>query len=508
MRTAEKDGYTAVQLGVGKAKVKNVSQGRCAAITPRPRSSRSAKLVEFRVTPDALLEVGAELSAAHFVAGQFVDVTGTTIGKGFAGVMKRWNFGGLRATHGVSVSHRSHGSTGQRQDPGKVFKSKKMAGHFGDERVTTQNLQVVASDAERGLIMVEGAVPGADGGYVLVKDAVKRKPRRRICRSRRRCAAPRRPPPKRGGALTMKLQGHQPRQQGGRRASSSPTTVFGAAGARATSSRAWSTGSSPSAAPARTRPRASARSHGTTKKPWRQKGTGRARQGSLRSPQFRGGARDLRPGRAQPRVRPAEEGAPARRSRPRSRPSRRKASWSCSTRRQLDGRPRPRRSPSSFATLGWDSVLIIDGADARREFRPRRAQHPQRRRAAAAGRQRLRHPAPRHAGPDPGRGAASGGAPEMSRFRFIPRDGAEAVARSRCTTSIRSPVITEKATMVSEHNQVTFRVPLDADKRAVKAAVEGLFKVKVRRSTPSASRARPSASAAGRASAPTTRRRS
>ncbi len=133
-----------------------------------------AKLVEFRVTPDAILEVGAELSAAHFVPGQFVDVTGTTKGRGFSGVMRRWNFGGLRATHGVSVSHRSHGSTGQRQDPGKVFKNKKMAGHYGDERVTTQNLKIISADAERGLLFVAGAVPGFDGGYVLVKDAAKR----------------------------------------------------------------------------------------------------------------------------------------------------------------------------------------------------------------------------------------------------------------------------------------------------------------------------------------------
>jgi large subunit ribosomal protein L3 len=174
VRTEETDGYTAVQLGVGKAKVKNVTQpnrGHYAKAKVEPKR----KLVEFRVPKDALLEVGAEISAAHFVAGQFVDVVGTTKGRGFSGVMRRHNFGGLRATHGVSVSHRSHGSTGQRQDPGKVFKNKKMAGHYGVERVTTQNLRVVAADGERGLIMVEGAVPGADGGYVLVKDAVKRK---------------------------------------------------------------------------------------------------------------------------------------------------------------------------------------------------------------------------------------------------------------------------------------------------------------------------------------------
>jgi large subunit ribosomal protein L3 len=175
VRTQETDGYTAVQLGIGKAKVKNVTQpmrGHFAKAKVEPKK----KLVEFRVTPDALLEVGAQLSAAHFVPGQYVDVTGTSIGRGFSGVMRRHNFHGLRATHGVSVSHRSHGSTGQRQDPGKVFKNKKMAGHYGDARVTTQNLQIVSTDAERGLIYVDGAVPGANGGYVLVKDAAKRKP--------------------------------------------------------------------------------------------------------------------------------------------------------------------------------------------------------------------------------------------------------------------------------------------------------------------------------------------
>src|SRR3984885_11730610 len=174
VRTTDRDGYTAVQLGVGKAKVKNVPKAereRFAKVEIEPKK----KLVEFRVSEDALLDVGAELSTEHFVAGQFVDVTGTTIGKGFAGVMKRHNFGGLRASHGVSVSHRSHGSTGQRQDPGKVFKNKKMAGHMGVVRVTTQNLKVVSTDAERGLILVMGAVPGWEGGYVMIKDAAKRK---------------------------------------------------------------------------------------------------------------------------------------------------------------------------------------------------------------------------------------------------------------------------------------------------------------------------------------------
>jgi len=173
-RSEDKDGYTAVQLGSGHAKVKNVSKaarGHFAKAQVEPPK----KVVEFRVTPDALLEVGVELAADHFIVGQYVDVTGTSIGKGFAGAMKRHNFRGLEASHGVSVSHRSHGSTGQRQDPGKVFKNKKMAGHMGATQVTTQSLTVVSTDADRGLILVKGAVPGAEGGWVLVRDAVKKK---------------------------------------------------------------------------------------------------------------------------------------------------------------------------------------------------------------------------------------------------------------------------------------------------------------------------------------------
>ncbi|MCP8938980.1 50S ribosomal protein L3 [Alsobacter sp. SYSU M60028] len=172
-RTEEKNGYTALQVGVGKAKVKNVSKaerGRFAVANVEPKR----KLAEFRVASEDLIPVGAEITADHFVAGQFVDVTGTTTGKGFAGGMKRWNFGGLRASHGVSVSHRSIGSTGGRQDPGKTFKNKKMPGHLGAERVTTQNLRVVQTDVERGLILVEGAVPGVKGGWIFVRDAVKR----------------------------------------------------------------------------------------------------------------------------------------------------------------------------------------------------------------------------------------------------------------------------------------------------------------------------------------------
>ncbi len=172
-RTTETDGYTAVQLGWGKAKVKNVSKpnrGHFAKHKVEP----PAKLAEFRVAEDAMLPSGAALSAAHFVPGQKVDVAGITKGKGFAGAMKRWNFAGLEASHGVSVSHRSHGSTGNRQDPGKTFKNKKMAGHLGDERVTTLNLEVAAVDAAKGLLMIRGAVPGAKNGFVLVRDAVKR----------------------------------------------------------------------------------------------------------------------------------------------------------------------------------------------------------------------------------------------------------------------------------------------------------------------------------------------
>ena len=173
VRTEERDGYSALQLGFGKAKVKNVTQpnrGHFARVKVEPKK----RLVEFRVSPDAVLETGATLSAAHFVVGQKIDVCGITKGKGFAGGMKRWNFRGLEASHGVSVSHRSLGSTGNRQDPGKTFKNKKMPGHLGVERVTTLNLEVAGIDAVRGLIMVQGAVPGAKGDYVRVRDAIKK----------------------------------------------------------------------------------------------------------------------------------------------------------------------------------------------------------------------------------------------------------------------------------------------------------------------------------------------
>jgi large subunit ribosomal protein L3 len=172
-RTPEKDGYSAVQLGAGTAKAKRTTQamrGHFAVAKVEPKR----KVAEFRVAPENLINVGEEITADHYFEGQFVDVSGTSIGKGFAGAMKRHNFGGLRASHGVSISHRSHGSTGQCQDPGKVFKGKKMAGHMGAAKVTTQNLQVVRTDAERGLIMIKGAVPGSKGGWVTIKDAVKK----------------------------------------------------------------------------------------------------------------------------------------------------------------------------------------------------------------------------------------------------------------------------------------------------------------------------------------------
>jgi len=171
-REMDNDGYTAVQLGAGKAKAKNVAKPQRGAFG-KAEVEPKAKVVEFRVADDALLDVGAHISADHFVPGQFVDVAGVTQGKGFAGAMKRWGFGGLRATHGVSVSHRSHGSTGNRQDPGRVFKNKKMAGHMGARNRTQQNLEIVRTDPIRGLLFIKGSVPGHKGSWLTVSDAVK-----------------------------------------------------------------------------------------------------------------------------------------------------------------------------------------------------------------------------------------------------------------------------------------------------------------------------------------------
>jgi large subunit ribosomal protein L3 len=172
-RTVETDGYAAVQLGIGKAKAKNVTKAQKGHFA-KAKVEPAQKLVEFRVADDAVLEAGAVISASHFAIGQFVDVAGVTKGKGFAGAMKRWNFRGLEASHGVSVSHRSHGSTGNRQDPGRTFKNKKMAGHLGQERVTTLNLTVAGIDEARNLVLVQGAVPGSKGGYVMLRDAIKK----------------------------------------------------------------------------------------------------------------------------------------------------------------------------------------------------------------------------------------------------------------------------------------------------------------------------------------------
>src|SRR6187549_3077228 len=171
-REQDRDGYTAVQLGAGTAKAKNVAKPQRVAFG-KAEVEPKARVVEFRVAEDALLDVGSRISAEHFVAGQLVDIAGVTQGKGFAGAMKRWGFGGLRATHGVSVSHRSHGSTGNRQDPGRVFKNKKMAGHMGARNRTQQNLEVVRTDVTRGLIFVRGSVPGHKGSWLLIKDSVK-----------------------------------------------------------------------------------------------------------------------------------------------------------------------------------------------------------------------------------------------------------------------------------------------------------------------------------------------
>jgi large subunit ribosomal protein L3 len=175
-RTLDKDGYVALQLGAGAKKAKNTSKGLRGHFAKAQVEPKRA-VAEFRVSEDMLIDVGAEITADHFVAGQKIDVTGATVGKGFQGAMKRWNFGGMRATHGVSVSHRAHGSTGQRQDPGKTFAGKKMAGHLGQETVTTLNLTVWKVDVERGLILVRGSVPGSEGSFVKVRDAVKNAPK-------------------------------------------------------------------------------------------------------------------------------------------------------------------------------------------------------------------------------------------------------------------------------------------------------------------------------------------
>ena len=298
-RTTEKNGYVALQLGSGTRKtvyLPKAERGQFAVAKVEPKR----KVTEFRVSEDALIPVGAEIQADHFVVGQFVDVTGTSVGKGFAGGIKRWNFGGLRATHGVSVSHRSIGSTGGRQDPGKTFKNKKMPGHMGVDRITTLNLRVVQTDVARGLILVEGAVPGSKGGWIAVRDAVKKalpkdapKPGkfRLADGGGEQAAAPKRPPSRRACEMELKVTTLEGKAAGSVQLSDA---IFGLeprkdiiqrcvnwqlakrqAGTHKTQGRAdvWRTG----------------------KKMYKQKGTGGARHGSARVPQFRGGGRAFGP---------------------------------------------------------------------------------------------------------------------------------------------------------------------------------------------------------------------
>ena len=302
-RTKEKNGYVALQLGAGTRKVQSTTRadrGHFAVAKVEPKR----KLAEFRVDEDALIPVGAEITADHFVVGQYVDVTGTSTGKGFAGGMKRWNFAGLRASHGVSISHRSIGSTGGRQDPGKTFKNKKMPGHLGVDRVTTLNLKVRQTDVERGLILVEGAVPGVKGGWITVRDAVKKKLPADVpkpgkfkladngARSRRSTAS--RPLAEQAGErVTWNCK--SPRSTARRPARSLCPTPFSVSSRAPISFIAASCGSSPSASAAPMKCKNRADIHRTGKKMYRQKGTGSARHGSARVNLFRGGGRSFGP---------------------------------------------------------------------------------------------------------------------------------------------------------------------------------------------------------------------
>ena len=328
-RTEEKDGYTALQLGIGEVKVKNVTKpvrGHFAKAGVEPKR----KLAEFRVDADMLIDVGAELTAEHFVPGQRVDVTGVSIGKGFAGAMKRHNFGGLRATHGVSISHRSHGSTGNRQDPGRVFKGKKMAGHLGDRRVTVLNLEVVRTDADRGLILVKGAVPGGKGAWLLIRDAVKRsaareRPAARSVPAGGGAAAARSEPP--AASPAERRRGVAGRRRGERGVipvqwdvvnleSETVGTVELADGVFGVEVRPDILARAVNWQLAKRRAGThSTKTRGevarTGKKPYRQKGTGRARQGSTQGTAHARRRHRLRPAAARPRHRPAEEGAQA-----------------------------------------------------------------------------------------------------------------------------------------------------------------------------------------------------
>jgi large subunit ribosomal protein L3 len=474
-RTKDKNGYVALQLGAGTRKVKNVpkpERGNFAVSKVEPKR----KVVEFRVTDDALIPVGAEITADHFVVGQFVDVTGTSIGKGFAGGMKRWNFGGLRASHGVSISHRSIGSTGGRQDPGKTFKNKKMPGHMGVDRITTLNLKVVQTDIERGLILVEGAVPGAKGGWITVRDAVKKalpRMRRSPASSARR--HPMRSPPRLKPRPTPLLRKRRPRRPPPRRVSDMEVKILSLDGKQAGSATL------PDAIFA-LEPRKdliqrcvnwqlAKRQRGTHKvkfkdeinrtgkKMYRQKGTGSARHGSARVPQFRGGGRVFGP-----HVRSHAHDLPKK--------VRALALRHALSAKAKDGGillidkasikdAKTKALSKHFEKLEIVNALIIDGAEIDGRLQERGAQHSEYRRAADPGHQRLRHHAPRQARAHQGRPRCAGGALQMSK-------AAKTVSDPRLYDVILSPVITEKATTASEHNKVVFKVASTATKPQIK----------------------------------------
>ena len=297
-RTKEKNGYVALQLGAGLRKVQSTTKadrGHFAVAKVEPKR----KLAEFRVDDDALIPVGAEITADHFVVGQYVDVTGTSTGKGWAGGMKRWNFAGLRASHGVSISHRSIGSTGGRQDPGRTFKNKKMAGHLGVDRVTTLNLKVRGTDVARGLIMVEGAVPGVKGGWITVRDAVKKKLPDGVPKPGKFKLADNAAAgagfgrPGRGGCVTWNCK--SPASMARKPDRSRCPTPFSASNRAPISSTVASCGNWRSARAARMQVKNRADIHRTGKKMYRQKGTGSARHGSARVNLFRGGGRSFGP---------------------------------------------------------------------------------------------------------------------------------------------------------------------------------------------------------------------
>ena len=386
-RTTEKNGYVALQVGAGTRKtvyLPKAERGQFAVSKVEPKR----KVAEFRVSEDALIPVGAEIQADHFVVGQFVDVTGTSVGKGFAGGMKRWNFGGLRATHGVSVSHRSIGSTGGRQDPGKTFKNKKMPGHMGVDRITTLNLRVVQTDVERGLILVEGAVPGSKGGWISVRDAVKKPlPKEAPKPGKFKVAGdgrlPRHRPSRRVREMELKVTTLEGKEAGSVQLSDA---IFGLeprkdiiqrcvqwqlnkrqAGTHKTQGRAdvWRTG----------------------KKMYKQKGTGGARHGSARVPQFRGGGRAFGPV-----VRSHATDLPKK-----VRVLALKHALSAKAKdgglividnAQLEA-AKTKALVGHFSGLGLTNALIIDGAELHNGFADRGPQHSEHRRAADPGHQRL-----------------------------------------------------------------------------------------------------------------------